>query len=261
MTIIEIKKKFYYIPTEWNELTAEQLLQVVETVELKDYDSVQVLLKIFKILTDITYKRWFGLKAEDVEEYVYLVNFIFKSNGLTRQLIPVYENLYGPSDEIGNMLMNEFVFSEHYYMAWQEKKDDIALLDNLVAVLYRPAKKDYDFEMNPDGDSRLLFNENVCAYYAQHIVSKWPMKVKLAIATWYGGCRQKIVDDNPDVFGGAGEAAKYGLISIIRSIAKEGVHGDFDSVEKKAVNMIMIELNEVVEEGKKLEALTKKTNG
>ncbi len=79
------------------------------------------------------------------------------------------------------------------------------------------------------------------------------MNVKLSIATWYGCCREKIVEDNPEVFSGSGEEARYGLLSIMRTIAQGAVHGNFSDVEKLKVNMVMMELNEVVEEGKRTE--------
>lgn len=259
MTIIEIRKKFYNVPTQWNELTAEQLLAVMMAFENKKYTEDKRVLKLLKVLLDVSYFTWLRWKAEDIEEFIYLVGFLYQGNtGLTKQLITAYDSLYGPADNIGNVSMGEFTFAEHYFMGWQENRDDEELLNRLVAVLYRPCKRKYDFKKNAEGDCRIPFNENVSAYYSDAVVSGWSKHVKMAIATWYAGCRQQLVDDNPDVFGGNGEAGKYGLISIMRSIAKDGVHGDFESVEKKSVHLMMIELNEVVEEGKRMEAELKK---
>lgn len=260
MTQIEIKNKWYKIPTEWNELTAEQLLQVMETIYLKQYPPAKMLLKLLKILAGITYRKWLSLNAGDVEEYIYLTGFLLQPEiGLTKQLIPVYEDLYGPSDEIENIKAGELVFANHYHDKWWADKNDIDALDDLVAVLYRGRRtvdssgNAYDFVTDPDGDKRELYNENVSAWHADNIIRTWPMAVKLVIATWYAGCRQFLNAENPDVFGGPGEPAKYGLISILRTIAEKGTYGTFEEVIKMPVTMMMIELNETVEEGKRIE--------
>ncbi len=262
MTIVEIKKKFYSIPTTWNELTPEQLLQVFDTLYSKKYDSAQIVVKLLKILTGLSYRQWLKLKPEDVKEYLYLVSFLFEAKtNFTKQIIPVYEGLYGPCDEIANLLGGELVLTDHYYLEWEKDRENVALIDQLVAILYRPAKRNYDFELNPDGDCREPFNENISAWNADNRIKHWPINVKLAIATWYSGCRQRIVDDNDDVFSGSGEQTKYGMLSILRNIAKEGTHGSFSDVEKMPVGLIMIELNETMEEGKAVEAKIKQYGG
>jgi len=259
VTIIKIRRKYYNIPTDWNELTADQLLQVMDVFSNKNYAPEQTLLKLLKILLSMSYRKWFTLKAEDVEEYIYLVGFIFfETNYLTKQLIPMHNGFYGPSDEIGNMVMKEFVFSEHFFMQWQDDKENLDLLHSFIATIYRRSKPNYNFYWNPDGDPRTEFNENICEWNAKHFIAGWPLNIKQAIAHWYGSCRLKLVDDNPEVFGGTGEPAKHGLISIIRDVAKNGAYGKFDEVENIPVNLMMIELNEVVEEGKKLEQEMKK---
>lgn len=254
MTIITINKKDFAIPTEWNELSPEQLLMVMDTIYLKQYEPVKMLLKLLKVLLNVGYFRWLKIKADDLNEFLYLTGFLVQGNlNFYKQLIPVYDGYHGPADEIGNMEGGEFVFSEHYHELWWNDKNNLQALDDFVAVIYRPVKKGYDLKKDPDGDPRVPFNENVCSYLAKTVIWKWPMPVKLAIATWYAGCRQKMVNDNRDVFGGNGEAAKYGLISILRAIAEKGTYGTFEKVERMKLSLMMIEMNETVEEGKRLE--------
>lgn len=258
MTIIKVGKHYHKIAQEWNELTKKQFIKIIDIFSLNHKKPEQIILKLLQSLlqmNDIEYKL---VKATDLEEYLYLVEFLFKTeNYLTRQLIPEYDQLFGPDDEIGNIVMKEFVFSEHFFMQWQEEKENEALLNQFVATIYRPAKTEYDFGRDPDGDCRTDFNANICAWYADQFISKWPIKIKRSIAHWYAGCRQKLVDDNEEVFGGTGDPAKHGLISIIREVAKQGTHGTFESVENINVSLLMIELNEMIEEGKKLEAQMK----
>jgi hypothetical protein len=258
MKLIQLCGKDYQIPETWNELTSDQLVEIMEVSYVKKYDPLVLLLRLFKIMAGIKISKWKKIPAEQIDELLYLVSFLFEENtGFTKQLIPCYEGLQGPSDGITNMLMGEFTFSEHYYMKWQEEKTSDELLNHFVGIIYRPAKKRYDFNLNPDGDCREKFNENICAWRSENIISKWPKNIKLAIASWYGGCRQKLVDDNPEVFGGSGEPAKYGLIEVMMNIAKEGTHGDFESVENKSVHLMLIHLNINIEDGKKQEAAIK----
>jgi hypothetical protein len=285
MTIIEINRKYYSVPEKWNELSSRQLLQVMHLFYRRNYPIEKAALKLIKILTGMSWwaffraplattekqfypiwklrgsiAKWLFRNRHEcigLEEYLYLVNFLVEQNDLTRQLLPSYKGFYGPSDECGNMRGVEFVFSEHYYMDWAANEKDEKLLNNLVAVLYRPRKEKYDHRMNKDGDCRIAFNENLCEWYATTVIYHWPLHVKAAIAKFYGACREKWVKDNEDLFGGAGEPAKYGLLSVMRDVAKSGVHGNFEAVEQLYVPMIMIELNEQMEEVKRHEKAIK----
>lgn len=223
----------------------------------------------------MSWYRFFKCKMEELEEFLYLTFFLYNSNDLTRQLIPSYKNFHGPADDFNNITGDEFVFSEDYYLKYSglfpslsgeggsdrrsETDEANRCLNELVAILYRPLKKNYDTARDPDGDLRVPFNQNICAYNARHKIKRWPLHIKLAIFHWYQGCRQKMIDDNPDIFtGGNSEPAKYGLLSVMRTIAEGGIHGDFDKVQKMYVKMWMMELNEKMEEGKKIEKAYKK---
>jgi hypothetical protein len=261
---IELNKSFLDIPEHWNELTQKQLLQVMEILYLRNYKAEQMLLQLVKTMARLKNYQFFRCRPEDLEEYFYLLHFLLKPDfEFTCNHLPVYPftdargqryTFYGPEDELGNLRMKEFTFTEDFYMQWfdSEKKDTEAL-DNLISILYRPGKKNYDIIINPEGDPREAFNLNICLHQAKRYIRFWPMSVKLAIATWYDGCRRFIVDGNPDVFsGGSGEPARYGLVSIMLNVAEGGVFGDFDKVEDQYVNLVMMQLNEVVDQGKRL---------
>jgi hypothetical protein len=273
MIQIELNKKTYQIPACWNELSQAQLLQVMETLFLSKYTADRCLLKLLKILCGMTYFEFFttpvtsgkkrtGLVGKKVEvtgmdEFLYLTGFLTDDDGvLTKQLIPCYDTLWGPADECANLIMQEMVFTEQFFMQWDEDRENIECLDELCAILYRPLRqcKDgslYDIAINPEGDWREPYNQNVCSHRAKNIICKWPMKVKLAIAHFYNGFRTELVNHNSEVFGGdGGESPKYGLISTIRRVAKEGALGNFQDVEQQYVSLVMIELNESIAEAK-----------
>lgn len=274
MKLVEINRKFYNVPETWNELSKEQLLQLMQLFYSTKYYTEQAQLKLLKIITGMSWWEFFRAPVTTCErrvfnpfqfrfplsiyyflarrtcygmdEYLYLTNFFVLDNKLTKNLIPRYKEFYGPADECSNLRMSEFVFSEHYYMQWSEQREDEKLLDNLVAVLYRVKKRNYNVTTNEDGDPRIAFNENLCEYYATSQVSAWPMEVKLAIAQFYEACRMKLAEDNDEVFGGGGEPAKHGLISIMIAVAESHAFGPFKEVEQLHVNMVMIQLKEQI---------------
>ena len=255
MTLITLNNKSYNIPSQWNELTIKQLLEVMDTLFLKEYPAEQMLLKLLKVLTGMSTYQFLKCKVEEMEEFFYLFDFILQENiEFTKCILPVVENFHGPSDEMSNLKMSEFAYLEHFIVKWFDDKEDKEAVDELVAILYRPAKEKYDFDRNPDGDFRVKFNENLCSYNAKNEVAGWPVNLKLAIVYWYIGCRKKFVDNNPEVFnGGSGEPAKYGLVSVMLDVAEGGVFGNFESVEDQYVNLIMMQLNQTIDKANKME--------
>jgi hypothetical protein len=274
MKLVEINRQFYNVPESWNELSKRQLLQVMQLFYLLKYTNEQAQLKLLKILTGMSWWEFFRAPVTTCErrvfnpfnfstsvgvylfsirkicygmdEYLYLIHFLLEENKLTKNVVPQYKDFYGPADECSNLRMCEFTFSEHYYMQWSENRQDENLLNNLVAVLYRQRKKNYDLRKNEDGDPRIAFNENLCEYFAESEVYDWPLKLKLAIAHFYEACRIKLVADNEEVFGGDGEPAKHGLISIMIAVAEANAFGPFKEVEQLHVNMVMLQLKEQI---------------
>jgi hypothetical protein len=260
LTIVCINKRYYTVPTEWNELSQKQLLQVMECLFIKQYTGEQIVLQLLKILTGMSPFRFFSTRVHDLEEFFYLALFILQEDkALTKQILHVWDGLHGPSDELGNLVMAELVFADAHFMAWAEDKENMELLDQLVAVLYRPVKPGYDLDKDPDGDPREEFNSNLCSWRAVHVIKRWPISVKLAIVTYYAACRWQMVENNDEVFGGdGGDPAKYGLVSVIRQVAKNSVLGDFNKVEKQLVSLVLIELNESIAEAKAQEKAMKR---
>lgn len=259
MVLIELKNKERLVVQAWDEMRRWQLLEVVDTIFLKKYDPAQMVLKLLKSLAGLSWWQFLRLKAEDLEEFLYLSMFVFQEKiSFTKQLIPVYKKFYGPGDEAGNITGEELVFCEYYHELWWKNKDDVQALNNFISIIYRPKKKGYDENLNADGDARIPFNKYLCEWNASRKIKRWPRKVKFAIGLWYAGCRQAMVDNNPEVFGGDGEPPKYGLISILRAIAEKGTYGTFEKVEKMSAEMIMIELNERIAEAKRMEEEAKK---
>lgn len=282
MTIIELNKRYHTIPTEWNELSQQQLLQVMECFFMRQYTGEQALLKLLKILCNMNFWQFFntpvtsckkrtGLlrskqEVTGMEEYLYLTSFLFNERtGLTKQLLPVYDNLYGPESNFDNLQMKELVLCDALFMQWSEDKENISLLDDFVSLLYRPLRKSasyfkiYDIEKNPEGDVREPFNQNLSAWRAKNIISHWPINVKLAIVYWYDACRWELVDQNEEVFGSdsGGDVSKYGLAAVMLSVAEGNALGDLTSVENHYVKTVLMQIDERIRKAKAQEKAMK----
>lgn len=279
MNFIHYKNYTHVIASEWNELSPAQLRKIMRVIWTGN--DLHCRFKLFRILTGWSWRRLYlitgiyYIKQVDlisqlpffnklIEKYlnncarlfdaiIDSTQFLFLTNDLNKNIIPIYKGFYGPDDEIRNLKMGEFTFSELAFIAWKKSKDP-QYLDELVAILYRPGRKNYDQKKNVEGDHREPFNPNLTAFYKKKVAG-WPADLKLSIATFYMGCREKKILDNERVFSstGDGEESLYGLWSVMRNVAKAGHFGDFDKVQDQFVDTILMELNEVVVEAEKKE--------
>ena len=250
MISISLNNRSYAHPTTWDELTGAQLVAILDTLR-KDWPADRQRLQLLKILTGMSAWRFWTTDVMQMDEFFYLQQFLEEQNALTKNLIPSYEGYYGPADNFGNLVVSEYIFTESHYTLYREH-DSLTDLNCLIAVMYRPGKRSYDFRLNPEGDTRVPFNDNLVGYHAQYI-QKWPMSIKLAILHWYEGCRNNLINQYPDIFGGgAGQPAKRGILSIAVSMAETGTFGSFEKVEKLLLHTFMIGISEQIDKAKQL---------
>ena len=255
---IQLRNKWYKVPTTWDELTGKQLVNCLKICNCS-YSLIKSQVQIFKLFTGVTWLRLWWCGAAEFDDKLYLVNWVFEENTITKSLLPAYKGFYGPADNFRNLQISEFIFTEVCYQQFKEEGKEHEL-NTLIAILYRPAKLSYNKRRNEDGDLREPFNDNITDLYARK-VARWPMPVKEAILFWYEGCRNNLVRNNPEVFGGTGgEPAKYGLWSVMRGVAEKAIHGNINQVEKMFVHVFMMELNELVAEADRINATYKKTS-
>jgi hypothetical protein len=259
MQDIKIHKHFYLVPTEWNELTGPQLVKIIRVLYNPDLDPITCLLHLLKTITNMTWWRFYLCPASHLHENMDVVDFLVTTNTLTKNVLPCIGGFYGPGDNFNNLLMDEFVFAEDHFLRYKEDDTNTQALNDLVATLYRKPKPGYDHKRNPDGDPRQSFNENVCAYHSKHTIPHWPVEKKIAIALWYEASRNQMIKDFSRVFSNTGgDQAKWGLVSVMRNVASGGVYGDFKSVEKTFVKMIMVELDEMITDAERIEKASAK---
>jgi hypothetical protein len=253
MKTLHFKRWKYSIPEEWNELDEKRLLNIIRICHRGMQDETGVLM-LFKALANIPSWQFYLMRTPALMEVAEeCVDFILQENTLTRNVIPVWDGFAGPSDELANLRMVEFCFTESAFIEYQHTNDQSAL-DRLIAVLYRPQKGIlYNRKLNPEGDLRKKFNENLIGHYAKK-VAKWPWEVKVAIMQYYKACRQKKIDDNDRIFNSSdGEESINGMWSVLQSVASDGPFGDIDKTAEQYVDSILMHLNEVVVKADRIE--------
>lgn len=261
MTIVEVRNKLYSVPQAWNEMTFQQVVKAVSVLYSgKDFTDARLLL--FKALTGSPWWRLWWTDLGDLNDKMYLVDWMLEENNLTVNLLPRYKKFYGPADSFNNLLIQEFIFSEQHFKVYEDKEskpaDRTRALNKLVAILYRPGKRHYNLDKNIDGDIREPFNDNVTPYYEKH-VSAWPFEIKQAVAFWYAGCRNELVAEFPKVFGGSeGEESVYGLWDILFNIAEKQVMGNLAAVEKEYLKSVLMVITKTIVEAERLEKMYKK---
>lgn len=241
------------MPDRWNELSQRQLIRIMEIFH-QDILVEKANVQFFRILSGIS---WFRMKTRilDVLENMHLVEWIYEEtaeNLLTRNLIPEYMDLYGPSDELNNVSAQEFFWADHFFRKWEET-NDAAQLNMLVATLYRSLRKiPYDHIINPDNDHREVFNQNLIEPYCT-VTQHFPMPVKLAIAKFFKHNFMAIRDKYPEPFeASGGQPSRFGFVALFRDVAEAGHHGQFADIEKMNVHLFFMELCIAMEKSKKL---------
>lgn len=238
------------VVTTWNELNRKQLLQAAILLH-SGYDTELALQKALQIVSGKSALR-FLLLPKDFRERTekYATWLLDGENTLTNQLLPKYKGLYGPDESFGNLLLVEFHYTETAYHRMVTEKDPDAL-DELIAIMYREPKANYDVRRNSDGDIRTPFAHGDIAYHKAK-VKKWPNDVKLAIMLWYDGCRQQLVKDYEAVYPKAKtQTDNYfeGLYKMMRSLAGDK-YGTIDKVELIGVHTAHLEITCMLEDAK-----------
>ena len=240
------KNKKVVIAESWDEITTKQYLKIVKLLHAGILDPNLASDKALYILSGIPLLFFFLIPVEIRQRMHEHCAWIFTQKNLSKQLLPSYKKFFGPASEFDNLTMNEHHAAE---MAYYGLKQEIHIdyLNELIAILYRPGKKDYDRKLNPDGDERIAFNPNETEWIKKKI-KKWPLNIKRAILMWYDGCRQQLEEMYQPAFNAAegGNAKDYydGMYGMMRGIAEKKTYGDFKDVGNMNVHLAYKEILE-----------------
>lgn len=242
----------FLLPEKWEELNANQFIEVAKLLHCNVKKEIVLLEMALKILLNKNVFRFFMINPDIRVRCHKYVTWIFNEDQkIYTQLLEQYKGLRGPESKFQNLVLEEFHYAEMALYVYKHEKDEDAL-DQLVAILYREEKKGYDFKKNIDGDARIAFNLPELRYNKKR-VRKWDKGVKLAILMWYASCRQLLTEYYPLAFGGVQNTANYydGLYKTIRGLSGQK-YGSFKEVEKINLHLAMKEIVETIWEANEL---------
>jgi hypothetical protein len=220
------------VPSEWNELSAEQLCVISEALHSGKLNTYEFNILMVKVLFGL---KWFDLMAisDRIVDLKPFFAWVLEKNTLTRAFITQIDLskrwrkyfksdlLYGPVGSFETLKAREWTHADTAFMAYCQSKD-IADLDEMIAILFR--KRDEKVKSDSEdfkGDYRVPYNDFTVSIRKEQIKNV-PEGVKYAILTWYMGCRAEWESLFERVFTGSGESAgveSWGWAETIQKIA------------------------------------------
>lgn len=181
---------------KWSELTEKQFLPAVRAIMMSiENPAAKYMLPL--ICSNIPKEDYRKFSHVQVAQILAAFDHLLEYNDLpVKWMIPKLEvghivknkflplqDLYGPGDKLKNLVFEEFMYAES--MADKFKKDDNPhYLDQFVAILYRPKKRDKTLH----GDVREAFNRHSVEERALKI-ERIDRAAKVAVHLNYLGCK------------------------------------------------------------------------
>ncbi|QHL87403.1 hypothetical protein GU926_08130 [Nibribacter ruber] len=217
---VKIGTLYRQLPSDWNELTGRQLVKVIaaesrwlSATGIPEEQKKHLLrLERLRILLNLPLGIFLAFTPIQIVQLHWLVKFLDSGfKGLTAQLLPrlrvpgiancLRPALFGPRERFRSLSFLEFIYADTYFMSFTQKQTP-EKLDRFVACLYRE-KRWFHFIVKRltsyGGDCRQEFNQHLVERRAQ-LVARLPLEVKLAVLSWYRGCRFELEGEFPLVF-------------------------------------------------------------
>lgn len=300
MFIVGINNTIFHLPSNWNELTKNQLIRLAQlsfeqlspsdfktklVIYILDFEIVKFREQVVDGETcfyfrDKKHKAIYLFSATDIAFIANKLDFLFKvktektptgekelwllDTKLTKNIISnirvKLNTLYGPADGLSNILFQEWIHTETYYIDFC-KTNDFTLLDKLIAVLYRPEVGNFDNDdVQYTGDRRDSFNDFLIDKRAA-IISQLPQSIKYSLFLFYTGCRNHIHQMFKEVFSGSVSGEEQNtfknMMIIVNSLANNDVTKN-EKIRKTYLYEVMFALQQICINNKKLEELYKK---
>ena len=196
------------VPSTWHELSRKQLLRLLPEVYAPAAPDRR--LRLLAALSGYQLPLLAGLSPLVLAQLLPLTDWLSSDeHRLTDQLLPTLAvpgrvpgrslTWHGPAGQLANLLFGEFIFADTFFVLYCQHGWG-GYLDKFLAVLYRPGRPGADPEASDwTGDVRLPFNEHQLDARAGRVAQLSYAK-KLAVLTWYKGCRAQLATEFYDVF-------------------------------------------------------------
>lgn len=263
METLQIGTAIKQVPSTWHELSRKQLLRLLPLVYAPAQPERR--LRLLAALSDYSLAVLTGLPPVILAQLLPLTDWLGSdAHRLTDQLLPTLAvpsrlpdrptTWHGPLGQFRNLLFGEFIFADTFFVLYS-LHGQAACLDQFLTVLYRPARPEADPEA-PDwtGDVRLPFNEHQLEARTPR-VAQVPAAQKLAVLTWYRGCRTQLAEEFPDVFVEAEETTTEAAIAagppdwgrVLRKFSG-GAFGTVQQTAQQPLRLVLAEMQDAAAE-------------
>jgi hypothetical protein len=247
---LEFNSQAKLVAATWDELSREQIRLLLPILYGAYTDANQQRIELLEVLLGVSRPLLLRLTPVQLLEVFWLTDFLLLEP-VTRtvqvlasvkpsRFLPTY---HGPADELSNSSFLEFAFADAYFVAYANT-GEAPWLDQLVATLYRRARR-YR-EGLAVGDQRLPFNENLIEVEAARL-SRLPKLTKLAICTWYRGCRHALEQRYPLVFTAASEQQDKGHPDgwgyVLREMSGQAF-GNYTETGRQLAHQVLAKMND-----------------
>jgi len=257
------------VAASWNELTPDQLLEIIRIQFSCEPGHLQKL-QLLKALLQIKWGVLHLFTAVQRLNLYPLVDFLEESK-LTRQLLPDVSVrpleddeatvLHGPLERFRNLTFAEFIYADTYFSLYARHGKEL-FLDKLIATLYRPQREGY----NPKspaykGDIREDFNENLIEDRLP-LVQLLPQPTRYAILSWYRGCRKELETIYDLVFTEPNEqkATEGDWGDVLLSLSG-GKFGHLEQTSSQRVHTVFKEMQRIARENEEIKRRQNQNSG
>ncbi|MES2457201.1 MAG: hypothetical protein V4594_16725 [Bacteroidota bacterium] len=190
-----------------------------------------------------------------------LVDFIYASNGLTRQPYTTIKvpadisfmnrrfGMIGPKDDFQNLTCGEYEAAEIIFLQFKES-NDASLLASLAAVLYRKDAKEF-ISYNYRKSTYVTYDHEAYTKY----FARLDHHVLFTIFLWYNGCRSMLPVFFPTLHEGS-DAGTKDLMVFTKCIhaAAGPKNGTRDQVRRSGLLPLFFEMEQEAKKAKELQA-------
>jgi hypothetical protein len=251
------------VPATWNEFTRPLLLELVPVLYAGADSPMQLRLRVLRILLQVSWPLFLAFTDVQLAQIIWLADFALDEVLLTRQLLPTLQvegrrRWWAPRENFRNLRMLEFIFADAYFIAFSRDPGNADYLDQLVATLYRPERMPYlPHSPSYGGDRREDFNSVHVARRAAGLKNQLPAE-KLAVYTWYRGCREQLQRDYPLVFTPANEEIAQESHGGWAQVAREmtgPTFGTLEQTERQLVRDVLAKMSDDARQAERLRQL------
>ncbi len=240
--IMKLKAK---VPTEWNELSAKQLISVAGLLYSGTEDLYKFRIELLRILIGLKWHHLLSIGSERLIDLYPFVQFIESEIRLTQNKIQYLKlqgkRYFGPIGDFSTLTGEEWTEADECFIEFHSS-GDVAELDKMMAILFRERIKGISPKSeNWANDYREPFSEARVTNRIP-VMAKVPLTVKMAVLLWWKGCRREWEEVFERVFKSKGEGPQsFGWQETLLKLSGSEF-GDLKSTQATPMYKLMLKM-------------------